>query len=263
MTVSKFPTQARRPLPDCRIEPVGDRCLLLRLGERAELDVSRTVHAVTDWLMRHAGWNTHADNSIAARHLLTGVIDVVPAFTTVAVHFRPTAFPRTKGSAFAQLSAQIRTLLADGVPALAQSERVVEIPACYGGEYGPDLDDVAHACGIDTGEVIRLHSGTPLVLYTFFFAPGNPFAGPLHPTLRVPRRKSPRMRVPAGSVAIANDISSIYQTESPGGWNLIARTPWNLFDVNNDPPTRLQLGDQIRFVPISAAEFHTLLEPRP
>lgn len=265
MTAGKIPAPARMPLPDWGIEPVGDRCLLLRLGERVDLEVSRTVHAVTDWLMRHAGWVDHGgfDGGPApTRHPLTGVIDVVPAFTTVAVHFRPAAFPRAQGSAFSQLSAQIRALLADGVPALAQSQRVVDIPACYGGEYGPDLEEVARTCGIGTDEVIRLHSGTPLVLYTFFFSPGNPFAGPVHPSLQVPRRTSPRMRVPAGSVAIANGISSIYQNESPGGWNLVARTPWNLFDVNKSPPTRLQLGDQIRFVPISPAEFDTLLEPR-
>lgn len=234
-------------LTDWRIEPVGDRCLQIRLGEQVSVAVSQIVHAVTACLLQQQ-W--------------PGVRDVVPAFTTVAVHYRPELFPRDEGPAFAQLAALIRELLVDGVPAVAQSGRVVDVPACYGGEYGPDLDDVARACDIDTAEVIRLHGATPLVLYTFFFSPGNPFAGPLHPRLNVPRRATPRTLVPAGSVAIANGISSIYQDASPGGWNVIARTPWNLFHVDRDPPTRLQIGDRLRFVPITPAEFDAMLEPR-
>ncbi|PLP97986.1 5-oxoprolinase subunit PxpB [Cupriavidus pauculus] len=235
-------------LTNWRIEPVGDRCLQIRLGDQVSVAVSQTVHAVTEWLLQQQ-W--------------PGVRDVVPAFTTVAVHFRPELFPRDKGAAFAQLSARIREVLVDGVPAVVQTGREVEVPACYGGEYGPDLDDVARVCEIDTAEVIRLHCATPLVLYTFFFSPGNPFAGPLHPRLNVPRRATPRTLVPAGSVALANGISSIYQNASPGGWNVIGRTPWNLFHVDRNPPTRLQLGDRLRFVPISPAEFDAMLEPRP
>lgn len=243
-----LPDAGHLPLLDWRIEPVGDRCLLIRLGQQAGVEVSQTVHAVTDWLLQHA---------------LPGVLDVVPAFTTVAVHFRPSALPRGQGPASARLAARLRELLVDGVPVVAQSGRLVEIPACYGGEYGPDLEEVARACGICAEEVIRLHSATPLTLYTFFFAPGNPFAGPLHPKLRVPRRATPRTLVPAGSVAIANDISSIYQNDSPGGWNVIARTPWNLFRLDQEPPTRLRLGDRLRFVPIRPDQFEALLEPRP
>lgn len=235
-------------LADWRFEPVGDRCLQVRLGDHVSVAVSQRVHAVTEWLLRQR-W--------------PGVRDVVPAFTTVAVHYRPEMFAREKGPAFVQLAAWIGDVLADGVPAVVHAGREVEVPACYGGEYGPDLDDVARACEIDTAEVIRLHCATPLVLYTFFFSPGNPFAGPLHPRLAVPRRATPRTLVPAGSVAIANGISSIYQDASPGGWNVIARTPWNLFQVDHNPPTRLQLGDRLRFVPISPAEFDAMLEPRP
>ncbi|QEI08156.1 allophanate hydrolase subunit 1 [Pigmentiphaga aceris] len=254
-----------------RIEPVGDRCLIIRLGDRVDIDVSQTVHAVAAQLMHKA---------------LPGVIDVVPAFTTVAVHYRAAARPVTSGSGhvsghvsghisghasghasayispYKQLKRDIDALLSAGVPALPPSTRVVDIPACYGGEFGPDLEDVATQCGLSADEVIRRHSQSPLILYTFFFAPGNPFAGPVDPSLQVPRRRTPRTRVPAGSVAIANGISSIYQNDSPGGWNIIARTPWNLFDARQNPPTRLQLGDQLRFVPISRERFAELLEAR-
>ena len=121
---------------------------------------------------------------------------------------------------------------------------------------------MARQCRLAPDEVIALHVQQPLTLYAFFFSPGNPFAGPLDNRLHVPRRSTPRTRVEAGSVAIANGISSIYQTASPGGWNVIARTPWNLFDVRRQPPTRLQMGDLIQFRAISAEEFHDTLEAR-
>ena len=240
-----MPKQALR---DMRIEPVGERCLLIRLGERVDIETSRTVHAVA---------------ALIAAQTPVGVVDVVPAFNTVAVHFQPMAFSRRDGPPSVQLTHKLERLLEQDLPVLASESRTVEIPACYGGEFGPDLEDVARQCGLDTEETIALHSGTPLTLYAFFFSPGNPFAGPLDPRLRVGRRSSPRTRVEAGSVAIANGISSIYQTASPGGWNVIARTPWNLFDASQQPPTRLRLGDQLRFKPISPAEFRDMLEPRP
>jgi inhibitor of KinA len=230
---------------DWQIEPVGDRCLLIRLGQHLDAQVSQTVQAVAALLMARP---------------IPGVIDVVPVFTTVALHYLPTGFARGRESAFAQLSRQVEDLLARGIPRLAQSGRVVEIPACYGGEFGPDLEDVATRCSLTPQEVVELHCAVPQLLYTFFFSPGNPYAGPLDPRLQVPRRSTPRTLVPAGSVSIANGISSIYQMATPGGWNLIARTPWNLFDLRNDPPTRLQLGDQLRFVSISPADFAAMDE---
>jgi inhibitor of KinA len=237
-----------KTLHDVRIEPVGDRCLLIRLGEQVDVEISRAVHAVTALLT--------ADKP-------QGVIDVVPAFTTVAVHFQPAAFPKNAGLPSEQLARRLESLLAQDWPVLTTEGRVIEIPACYGGEFGPDLEDVARHCGLSVDETIRLHSGAPLTLYAFFFSPGNPFAGPLDPRLRIGRRNSPRTRVEAGSVAIANGLSSIYQDASPGGWNVIARTPWNLFDVRQAPPTRLRLGDQLKFRPISPDEFQDLLEARP
>ncbi|MGE8687765.1 MAG: 5-oxoprolinase subunit PxpB [Achromobacter sp.] len=234
-------------LSNARIEPVGDRCLLIRLGEQVDIEISRAVHAVAALL---AASKPH------------GVIDVVPAFTTVAVHFQPSAFPKGPQLPSAQLTRQLESLLARDLPVLASEGRAIEIPACYGGEFGPDLEDVARHCGLGIEEAIELHSNIPVTLYAFFFSPGNPFAGPLDPRLQIGRRSSPRTRVEAGSVAIANGLTSIYQDASPGGWNVIARTPWNLFDVRRQPPTRLRLGDQLKFKPITPDEYRTLLEPR-
>jgi inhibitor of KinA len=245
-------TPAETPLEAApwRIEPVGDRCLLVRLGDRIDGEINRAVLSLAAHLQAHP---------------LPGVIDVVPAFTTVALHYLPQSYAAGTGGAtpYARLAERVEAVLRRGVPTVEQSSRTVEIPVCYGGEHGPDLDDVAARCGMSPAEVVRRHGESPLVVYTFFFAPGNPFAGGLDPSLRMPRRSTPRTRVPAGSVAIANDLSTIYQLAMPGGWNLIGRTPWNLFDVTQDPPARLRLGDRLRFVAISPAEYASLCEARP
>ncbi|ARP80911.1 hypothetical protein CAL12_08695 [Bordetella genomosp. 8] len=231
-----------------RIDPVGDRCLLVTLGDHVDGAVNRSVLAL-------------------AAHLLAdpppGVIDVVPAFTTVALHYLPQAYAGQAGTPHACLAAIVADRLRRGVPDIGAESRLVEVPACYGGAYGPDLDEVAGRCGLSTSEVIELHCASPLTIYTFFFAPGTPFAGGLDARLAVPRRATPRTEVPAGSVAIANGLSMIYQLAMPGGWNLIGRTPWNLFDLRREPPARLRLGDRLRFVPISPAEFDRLYEARP
>ncbi|OWT77430.1 MULTISPECIES: 5-oxoprolinase subunit PxpB [unclassified Achromobacter] len=232
-----------------RIEPVGDRCLLVAFGDRVSAEVNRTVLSFTAWLLDHP---------------LPGVVDVVPSFTTVALHYQPEAYAGSGSTAtpFDQLLGKVQDVLARGVPDVELGGRTVEIPCCYGGEYGPDLDEVAQRCNLSTDDVIRLHGESPLVVYTFYFAPGNPFAGGLDERLSLPRRQTPRTQVPAGSVAIANNLATIYQLAMPGGWNLIGRTPWNLFDLKQDPPVRLQLGDRLRFVPVTPAEFDRLYEAR-
>jgi inhibitor of KinA len=230
-----------------QIEPVGDRCLLVRLGDQVGAETSRTVQNVTAYLSSAS---------------LPGVFDVVPAFTTVALHYQPLAFARRQGAASLQLARRIERLLGGDIPTLPVNDQVIDIPACYGGEYGPDLEDVARRCGLTADEVVGLHSATPMSLYVYFFSPGNPFFGPVDPRLKVPRRATPRLLVEAGSVAIANGITSIYQTALPGGWNVIARTPWSMFDVTKTPPTRMQPGARVRFHPISPSQFAQMQEPR-
>lgn len=239
-------TAADIPSP-WHIEPVGDRCLLVSFGRQADAPTSHRVLSLAAYLQDHP---------------LEGVIDVVPAFTTVALHYLPQAYAGKSAAPYDWLAGQVDALLTSGVPPIQQATRVVEIPVCYGGEYGPDLDEVAQRCGLSASEVIELHGASPFEVYTFFFAPGNPFAGGLDPRLVLPRRATPRTQVPAGSVAIANGLTTIYQLAMPGGWNLIGRTPLNLFDLREDPPVRLRLGDRLHFVPVSPGEFERLYEAR-
>ena len=222
------------------IVPQGDRCLLLIFGDRIEVEVG----------LRCA----RAAAALRAAEI-EGVTDVVPSFTAVAVHYRPGHL----GAAisFDQLSADIRQVLvaAQRNDAQTQPGKQVDIPVCYGGEYGPDLLDVARHCGLEPAEVIALHSGSPAYVFMLGFAPGAPYIGVHDPRLSIGRRQTPRTLVPAGSVGIANLQTMIYPNASPGGWQIIGATPVTLFNPDKDPAVLLEPGDTVRFVPISSEEF--------
>ncbi|WP_154586714.1 5-oxoprolinase subunit PxpB, partial [Bordetella pertussis] len=136
----------------------------------------------------------------------------------------------------------------------------MEIPVCYGGEHGPDLEEAARAAGLTPEALVALHGAPGSMVYMLGFAPGHSYIGVHDARLDLPRRATPRTAVPAGSVAIANRQTVIYPARLPGGWNIIGATPLNLFDPGREPAALLQPGDRIRFVPIDAAEFDRLRE---
>jgi KipI family sensor histidine kinase inhibitor len=133
--------------------------------------------------------------------------------------------------------------------------RTVEIPVCYGGEHGADLDETAALCGLAADELVRLHQAEGLRVYMLGFAPGAPYIGLLDAKLAVPRLATPRTLVPAGSIGIANRQTVVYPTPAPGGWRLIGRTPRVLFDIARESPCLLRPGDRIRFTAIDADAF--------
>ncbi|MDE2055050.1 MAG: 5-oxoprolinase subunit PxpB, partial [Xanthomonadaceae bacterium] len=147
-----------------------------------------------------------------------------------------------------------------GSPTPPAGPNFVEIPLCYGGEYGPDLDAVAVHARLPRGDVIARHTATEYAVAMLGFAPGFPYLLGLDPALQVPRRTTPRTRVPAGSVAIGGAQTGIYPRELPGGWHLIGRTPLALFDPAREPPCLLAPGDRVRFRAIEADEFARLAE---
>ncbi|AOB32908.1 allophanate hydrolase [Bordetella sp. H567] len=224
--------------PDWRIHPQGDRCLLVVFGDAIDADVGRRCLAVAR-LLRDAG--------------LPGVTDVVPSFVAVAVHYAPG--PDGGGPTFAFLADRIEALLAGGIPSADSTARDVDVPVCYGGEHGPDLEDVARAAGITPDEVIALHTRPGSMVFMLGFAPGHPYIGVHDERLNLPRRASPRTAVPVGSVAVANRQTVIYPSRLPGGWNIIGATPLRLFDPAREPASLLQPGDRVRFVPIDAPTF--------
>jgi KipI family sensor histidine kinase inhibitor len=176
-------------------------------------------------------------------------LEVVPGIDSVMVRF-----DAARADA-ADVEAAIQAALAEGATPQESSGELVEIPVVYGGEYGPDLEELGAATGLSADEIIDLHTSCEYAVDMVGFTPGFAFIGGLDERLRVPRRKAPRQRVPAGSVGIADGRTGLYAMASPGGWTLIGRTPFRLFDPTAESPFVLQPGMRVRFRAIPADEF--------
>jgi KipI family sensor histidine kinase inhibitor len=184
------------------------------------------------------------------REAQTGVVDVVPAFRTVTVVLAEESVPRQ-----GEVAAWVRQVMQTAVVAAVSTPREVEIPVCYGGSEGPDLTELAAAKGLSEAEVVSLHSGDDYFVHAIGFAPGFPYLGGLPPALATPRRSTPRPLVPAGTVGIGGGQTGVYPFSTPGGWNLIGRTPARLFDADRPEPALLSVGDRVRFRPVSVADL--------
>ena len=173
-----------------------------------------------------------------------GVLNLHPAYTSVLVDFDPRLL--THATAERLVREQWEAHRGDAAP----EPRRVEVPVRYGGEFGPDLEDVARHAGLPVERVIELHAGADYLVYFVGFSTFFPYLGGLPPELATPRLSAPRKHVPQGSVAIAGAQAGIYPLSSPGGWRLIGRTPLPLFDLASEPPPLLRMGDHVRFVPV-------------
>lgn len=180
---------------------------------------------------------------------LDGVRELVPGYASILICFEPLRVDPES------LSQAIVERLSRSASAARTSSRFVEVPVCYGGEYGPDLEPVAAQLGLTPAEVIARHSDARYQVAFLGFAPGFPYLLGLPPSLHIPRRATPRLQVPAGAVAIAGAQAGIYPQDSPGGWQLLGRTPLSLLELGPSPRARLQLGDTLRFRPIAPADF--------
>ena len=217
----------------------GDRCLVIRFGTDIDVATGRRCGAAAMALREAA---------------IRSVSDIVPTFNTVAVHYLPGRFAANASRRHLELEVE-RVLAAAGLDDAHTGGKVVEIPVCYGGEYGPDLADVARRIGLSEDATIALHCSEPLYVFMLGFAPGAPFTGVLDERFALPRRATPRTAIPAGSVGVANRQTFIYPNQLPGGWNIIGRTPLALFDPMHEPATVVAPGDSVRFVPITGQAF--------
>jgi KipI family sensor histidine kinase inhibitor len=221
--------------PALRLVPAGDRCLVVECGDGIDASVNDVVHRLSR-AIDDAG--------------LPGVTESVPTYRSLAVHIDPLLTSvdvlRPAIAALAERCAAAVPLAPEG-----RSGRLVEIPVVYGGVYGPDIEEVARHCGLSPGEIVARHAAVAYRVYMMGFTPGFPYLGGMDSSLATPRLSSPRTSVPAGSVGIAAEQTGIYPISSPGGWRLIGRTPLRLFDPSDDPPSLIDAGDTVRFVPIS------------
>ena len=192
---------------------------------------------------------------------LPGVDDVVATFTTVTLFFDPARWSCADlaAAALARLDGGVLRSAAPARP----GGRIVEIPVAYGGEHGPDLDDVAAHTGLTAAAVVRLHAAADYRVAMVGFAPGFPYLVGLPARLAVPRLDVPRLRVAAGAVGIGGGQTGVYPVATPGGWRIIGRTPLALFRADRAPPALVAAGDRVRFMPVGAAEFARLAEGRP
>ena len=180
------------------------------------------------------------------------VVDIVPAYATVTIEFDPMWLEPQEA-----LASVSRALA--GAPTREQAAgRYVEVPVCYGGEFGADLSDVAARHGLSEREVVELHASVGYRVAFLGFMPGFAYLAGLPERLATPRLETPRVRVPAGSVGIAGDQAGIYPSESPGGWRLLGRTPLRMFDARRMPAALLGAGDRVRLVPITPDRFAEL-----
>lgn len=223
-----------------KVEPLGDRGLLLILGEGIDGEINDRVHGLAETLRQRA---------------LPGVHDLVPAYATLAVHYDPACWIQDGMSPHAALAAAIQRLWHATASQGPPPPRHLEIPVCYGGIFGPDLEDVAVHCGLSVDSVIDLHTASEYRVFMLGFTPGFPYLGGLDPTLATPRRATPRPKVSAGSVGIAGKQTGIYSLNTPGGWQIIGRTPRRLFDATAEEPCLLRPGDRLTFHAIDEAEY--------
>ena len=225
-------------MENVRFLPCGDQAVTVEWGSTIDEHINRQVHAF-------------ARKVEALSH--PAITEVVPTYRSATVHYRPEVLSSEELKQLLAPLAQGRAEEADELP-------VVEIPVCYGGEYGPDLLEVAQHCSLTPEEVIARHTAPTYRIYMLGFTPGFPYLGGMDPSIAAPRRKEPRIHIPAGSVGIAGEQTGVYPIVSPGGWQLIGRTPLRLFDPQKEQPILLSAGAGIRFVPIDEEAFRKMEE---
>lgn len=233
--------------PAFHIETLGEDALLLRLGDGIDPAINVRVHALAAVLQRQRPpW----------------LCELVPAYASLALrvdasHFADADDPLLRAREW--LQSQSLEPCAD---AADEALTVLDIPVCYGGAHGPDLEDVARHARIGADEVATRHAAAGYSVAMLGFAPGFPYLSGLDPALAMPRLPSPRTRVPAGSVGIGGAQTGLYPREGPGGWRIIGRTPLALFDAARDPSCLLRPGQAVRFIAIDAKRFAQLSRPR-
>lgn len=226
-------------LPTPRLFPMGDQALVVEFGDRIDAALSLRIASLAAQLRESR---------------LPGVTDIVPAYTTLALHYDPAALG-AGASPYEALAEAVGTWLDDPSAGEQVTGRTVEIPVCYGGDFGEDLEALARDRGLSIDDAIALHSAPAYHVHMLGFVPGFAYLGGLDARLATPRRSTPRPRVPAGSVGIGGEQTGVYPLETPGGWQIIGRTPLQLFQPQAMPPCLLSAGDTVRFVPISARQF--------
>ncbi|MGE3148779.1 MAG: 5-oxoprolinase subunit PxpB [Pseudorhodoplanes sp.] len=220
-------------MPGYRLLPAGDTAVVVEFGDRIDRAVNARVLAC-------------AERIAAAR--IEGVIEIVPTFRSLTIHYEPLVLP------LPQLSAEIERLMVHA-GAAAISGRIWRLPVCYDRQFALDLDEVMQRTGLSHEDIVARHSGQTYHVYMLGFLPGQAYMGDLPPEMQLSRREVPRLKIPAGSLAIAMGMTCIFPMETPCGWHLIGRSPVPLW---RDDAALLTPGDAVTFAPVSLREYEDL-----
>ena len=221
-------------MADVRFLLTGDTSVSVEFGNEISEEINARIRAF---------------NMALADSKLPGFVESVPSYGALMIHYDPGVI------LYDPLVQQLRQLLGRLDQAVLPPSDVLEIPVLYGGEEGPDLEFVARHAGKTPEEVIRIHSSTEYLIYMLGFTPGCSYLGGMSLEIAAPRLTTPRVRIPAGSVGIAGAQTGVYPIDSPGGWQLIGRTPVRMYDPDRETPILPQAGQYIHFYPIDQAEF--------
>jgi len=220
------------------ISPVGDRAISIDFGQVIDPTINRHIRQTIE--------------RIKALQL-EGIIELVPTYCALLVEYDAMLY------SYSEICNIIEPTLEEGMTNTTNElVTVVEVPTVYGGEFGPDLSFVASHNHLSEDEVISIHSGTDYLVYMLGFIPGFTYLGGMDPRIATPRLSSPRTLIPAGSVGIAGEQTGTYPSDSPGGWQIIGRTPVTMYDMSKAQAALLKAGDYVRYVPIDESEFHRI-----
>ena len=220
------------------ISPVGDRAISIDFGQVIDPTINRHIRQTIERIKELQ---------------LEGIIELVPTYCALLVEYDAMLY------SYSEICNIIEPTLEEGMTNTTNElVTVVEVPTVYGGEFGPDLRFVASHNHLSEDEVISIHSGTDYLVYMLGFIPGFTYLGGMDSRIATPRLSSPRTLIPAGSVGIAGEQTGTYPSDSPGGWQIIGRTPVTMYDMSKAQAALLKAGDYVRYVPIDESEFHRI-----
>lgn len=223
-----------------RFLKAGDSSLIIELGNEISPIINYNLKKITDYLdsLKHPA-----------------IKDLLPTYRSVIVYYDPLLITFEELKDIVEKNCKIDDTNVDSM-----KKFIVEIPVLYGGEYGPDIENITTHNNLSIEEVIKIHTSGEYLVYMLGFTPGFPYLGGMDKRIATPRLKTPRTKIPGGSVGIAGEQTGVYPIESPGGWQLLGRTPLNFFDPNNEKPFLINAGEYIKFVQISEEEYHKIIE---
>lgn len=216
---------------------------LIEFGNEINKDINKKVRTFCSYIYEHP---------------FDGLIEYIPAFSSISIIYNP--LKMNSDSPFQVVQSIIEDILCKLDFSFIDEDHIVEIPVYYGGKFGQDIEHVAEINNLTVADVINIHSAGKYLVYMIGFAPGFPYLGGMSEKIAAPRRESPRTAIPCGSVGIAGMQTGVYPIETPGGWQIIGRTPLNLFNVYSSPQSLLKAGDTVKFYPISYEEYLRLKE---